>query len=70
MGGDVEDVIRSLVAAAGGDVALAEYGIVYIDEVDKLADGARALLGGGTVNTRDVQCSLLKLMEDSEVLPK
>ncbi|KAL1498914.1 hypothetical protein AB1Y20_013436 [Prymnesium parvum] len=70
VGGDVDDVIRSLVSAAAGDVALAEYGIVYIDEVDKLAEPPhRALLGGGGggVNTRDVQCALLKLMEDAEV---
>ena len=33
VGGDVEDPVRSLVAAAAGDVRLAEYGIVYVDEV-------------------------------------
>ena len=33
VGGDVEDTVRSLVPAANGDVALAEYGIVYLDEV-------------------------------------
>ena len=71
VGGDVDDLVRSLVPAASGDVPLAEYGIVYVDEVDKLAEGPerRGLLGGGGggVNTRDVQCALLKLMEDAEV---
>src|SRR6266851_8072048 len=37
VGGDVEDLVRELVAKADGDVRLAEYGIVYLDEVDKLA---------------------------------
>ena len=43
---------------------------MYIDEVDKLADGPerRGILGGGGgVNTKDVQCALLKRMEDAEV---
>lgn len=71
VGGDVDDLLRSLVPAAGGDVPLAEYGIVYVDEVDKIADSPerKGLFGGGGggVNTRDVQCALLKLMEDAEV---
>ena len=37
VGGDVEEPLRSVVAAADGDVRLAEYGIVYVDEVDKLS---------------------------------
>ena len=65
VGYDVEDMIRDLIKAAGGDVELAQYGIVYIDEIDKLAkpgnDGHRDVSGRG------VQINLLKLMEDSEV---
>ena len=39
-----------------------------MDEVDKLAFVSNSSNGGGTsVNTRDVQTSLLKLMEDGEV---
>ena len=74
VGGDVDDVVRSLLPAAGGDVEMAEFGIVYIDEVDKLAESAArrggGLFGGGGgsgINTRDVQHALLKLMEDAEV---
>jgi len=66
VGADVEDVVRSLVPAAGGDATMAEFGIVYVDEVDKLAE-AEELGGGKGVNTRQVQSSLLKLLEDSEV---
>ena len=65
VGYDVEDMIRDLIKAAGGDVELAQYGIVYIDEIDKLArhgnDGHRDVSGRG------VQINLLKMMEDSEV---
>ena len=57
---------RGLVGRADGDVGLAEYGVVYVDEVDKLAEQASSGRERG-VNTRDVQHSLLKLMEDAEV---
>ena len=72
VGADVDEIVRGLVPAANGDVGLAEMGIVYVDEVDKLAEdgrGATGLFGGGGggVNTKDVQCALLKLMEDAEV---
>lgn len=45
----MEEPVRSLVAAAGGDVKLAEFGIVYIDEVDKLAHNLGGGGGGGLV---------------------
>ena len=47
VGGDVEDVVRALLPAADHDATIAEFGIVYVDEVDKLADRARGGLGGG-----------------------
>lgn len=65
VGGDVDDLIRELVRKAEGDVELAEYGIVYIDEVDKLA--TRGQMMGRDVSGRGVQTALLKLMEETEV---
>ncbi|MGF1530371.1 MAG: AAA family ATPase [Puniceicoccaceae bacterium] len=64
VGGDVEDLVRDLVKSAGGDIELAEYGIVYIDEIDKIASQQG---GGKDVSGRGVQINLLKLMEDTEV---
>ncbi|HEY1582012.1 MAG TPA: AAA family ATPase, partial [Chthoniobacterales bacterium] len=65
VGGDVEDLVRELVQKADGDVALAQFGIIYIDEVDKLA--AASNLAGRDVSGRGVQTTLLKLMEETEV---
>ncbi|HLP07221.1 MAG TPA: AAA family ATPase [Opitutaceae bacterium] len=66
VGGDVEDLVRDLVKAAGGDVELAQYGIIYIDEIDKIAAAANAV-GGRDVSGRGVQINLLKLMEETDV---
>lgn len=66
VGGDVEDVVRDLVKAADGDVDVAQYGIVYIDEIDKIA-GREGRAGGRDVSGRGVQINLLKLMEESNV---
>ena len=65
VGGDVEDLVRELVQKADGDVALAQFGIIYIDEVDKLASASNMI--GRDVSGRGVQTTLLKLMEDTEV---
>ncbi len=65
VGGDVEDLVRDLVKAANGDTDLAQYGIIYIDEIDKIANSANA--GGRDVSGRGVQINLLKLMEETEV---
>ena len=65
VGYDAEDIVRDLVKAAGGDVELAQYGIVYLDEVDKLA--SRAGDGQKDVSGRGVQVNLLKLLEESDV---
>lgn len=64
VGADVDDLIRELVRKADGNVDLAEYGIIYIDEVDKIASDGR---GGRDVSGRGVQTTLLKLMEETEV---
>src|SRR5207245_8493825 len=65
VGGDVEDLVRDLVRRADGDVARAEYGIIYIDEIDKIA--AAPNMTGRDVSGRGVQTNLLKLMEETEV---
>ena len=65
VGGDVDDLVRDLVAKAGGDVELAEHGIIYLDEIDKLATHSER--GGRDVSGRGVQTTLLKLMEETEV---
>ena len=68
VGGDVEDMIRELVHEANGDISWAEYGIVYLDEIDKIAGGSDSRgIGGPDVSRRGVQRNLLKLMEESEV---
>lgn len=67
VGGDVEDLVRDLVKAADGDVELAQYGIIYIDEIDKIATGNSAQGGGRDVSGRGVQINLLKLMEETDV---
>jgi endopeptidase Clp ATP-binding regulatory subunit ClpX len=65
VGGDVDDLVRDLLRRAGGNVKQAEHGIIYLDEVDKLA--TRGESGGRDVSGRGVQTNLLKLMEDGDV---
>jgi ATP-dependent protease Clp ATPase subunit len=65
VGGDVEDLVRDLVRKANGDVERAQYGIIYIDEIDKIASTGGH--GGRDVSGRGVQTNLLKLMEETEV---
>lgn len=68
VGGDVEDLVRELVQKADGNTALAQYGIIYIDEIDKIATSSEAV--GRDVSGRGVQTTLLKLMEETEVALK
>lgn len=65
VGGDVEDMVRDLLRLAGGDVTRAQYGIIYIDEIDKIASASN--VSGRDVSGRGVQTNLLKLMEETEV---
>jgi len=65
VGHDVEDLVRDLVKAADGDTELAQYGIIYLDEVDKIASAPAT--AGKDVSGRGVQINLLKLMEETDV---
>ena len=65
VGGDVEDLVRDLVKEADGDMELAQYGIIYIDEIDKIASSHNLI--GADVSRTGVQRALLKPMEETEV---
>jgi ATP-dependent Clp protease ATP-binding subunit ClpX len=65
VGRDVEDLVRDLVKAADGDTDWAQYGIIYLDEVDKIASAPAE--AGRDVSGRGVQVNLLKLMEETDV---
>jgi len=65
VGGDVEDLVRDLVYEANGDIELAQYGIIYIDEIDKIASSDNII--GPDVSRAGVQRALLKPMEETEV---
>jgi len=65
VGGDVEDLVRDLVYEAKDDIELAENGIIYIDEVDKIASAKNII--GHDVSRTGVQRALLKPMEETDV---
>jgi ATP-dependent Clp protease ATP-binding subunit ClpX len=68
VGADVESLIQGLILDAGGDVKRAEWGIVFLDEVDKIARGSgRDRAGYRDVSGEGVQQALLKLLEGSIV---
>jgi ATP-dependent Clp protease ATP-binding subunit ClpX len=65
IGDDVESVISKLLQAAGNDVSKAERGIVFIDEIDKIAKKRNT--NSRDVSGESVQQGLLKLLEGSNV---
>lgn len=65
IGDDIESVISKLLAAAENDVEKAERGIVFIDEIDKIAK--KKSTNSRDVSGESVQQGLLKLLEGAEV---
>lgn len=72
VGEDVNSIITKLYREAGEDVSKTEQGIVYIDEIDKIAarDPENAGAQGSDIGGRDVQYELLKLVEGGKVAIK
>lgn len=65
IGDDIESVVGKLLAAAGNDVEKAERGIIFIDEIDKIAKKQQT--NARDVSGESVQQELLKLLEGSVV---
>ena len=65
IGDDIESVVSKLLAAAGNDVDKAEQGIIFIDEIDKIAKKKNS--SQRDVSGESVQQGMLKLLEGSEV---
>ena len=66
VGDDVESMISMLLAMAEGDIALAERGIVFIDEIDKIARKGESTSITRDVSGEGVQQALLKLVEGTK----
>ncbi len=66
VGDDVETIITRLIDNAGGDVAKAERGIIYVDEIDKVARKGNNVSITRDVSGEGVQQALLKIIEGTE----
>lgn len=65
IGDDIESVVSKLLSAADNDVEKAEHGIIFIDEIDKIAKKKNS--NSRDVSGESVQQELLKLLEGSQV---
>ncbi|PIF04033.1 MAG: ATP-dependent Clp protease ATP-binding subunit ClpX [Arcobacter sp.] len=67
VGDDVENVVTRLIQAADGDIKKAEQGIIFIDEIDKIARMSENRSITRDVSGEGVQQALLKIVEGSQV---